>query len=35
MSVLARTVLPALLLGSLLTACATHSDGTAPLNQRT
>lgn len=30
-----RTVLPALLLGSLLTGCATHSDGTAPLNQRT
>ncbi|WP_223484080.1 OmpA family protein [Pseudomonas sp. A-RE-19] len=35
MSVLTRTVLPALLLGSLLTGCATHSDGTAPLNQRT
>ncbi|WP_448645931.1 OmpA family protein [Pseudomonas mohnii] len=30
-----RTVLPVLLLGSLLTGCATHSDGTAPLNQRT
>lgn len=29
------TVLPVLLLGSLLTGCATHSDGTAPLNQRT
>lgn len=29
-----RTVLPVLLLGSLLTGCATHSDGTAPLNQR-
>jgi outer membrane protein OmpA-like peptidoglycan-associated protein len=27
--------LPVLLLGSLLTGCATHSDGTAPLNQRT
>ncbi|WLI11493.1 MULTISPECIES: OmpA family protein [Pseudomonas] len=35
MSVLTRTVLPVLLLGSLLTGCATHSDGTAPLNQRT
>lgn len=30
MSVLTRTVLPVLLLGSLLTGCATHSDGTAP-----
>jgi OOP family OmpA-OmpF porin len=35
MSVLTRTVLPVLLFGSLLTGCATHSDGTAPLNQRT
>jgi outer membrane protein OmpA-like peptidoglycan-associated protein len=35
MSVLTRTVLPVLLLGSLLTGCVTHSDGTAPLNQRT
>ncbi|RON29004.1 OmpA family protein [Pseudomonas lini] len=35
MSVLTRTVFPVLLLGSLLTGCATHSDGTAPLNQRT
>jgi outer membrane protein OmpA-like peptidoglycan-associated protein len=35
MSVLTRTVLPVLLLGSLLSGCATHSDGTAPLNQRT
>ncbi|HWT69798.1 MAG TPA: OmpA family protein [Pseudomonas sp.] len=35
MSNLTRTVLPVLLLGSLLTGCATHSDGTAPLNQRT
>jgi outer membrane protein OmpA-like peptidoglycan-associated protein len=26
--------MPVLLLGSLLTGCATHSDGTAPLNQR-
>ncbi|WP_322616083.1 OmpA family protein [Pseudomonas sp. BIC9C] len=35
MIVLTRTVLSVLLLGSLLTGCATHSDGTAPLNQRT
>jgi len=35
MSVLTRTVLPVVLFGSLLTGCATHSDGTAPLNQRT
>ncbi|WPN56837.1 MULTISPECIES: OmpA family protein [unclassified Pseudomonas] len=35
MSVLTRTVLPVMLLGSLLSGCATHSDGTAPLNQRT
>jgi outer membrane protein OmpA-like peptidoglycan-associated protein len=35
MSYFTRTVLPVLLLGSLLTGCATHSDGTAPLNQRT
>lgn len=35
MSNLTRTVLPVLLLSSLLTGCATHSDGTAPLNQRT
>ena len=35
MIVLTRTVLPVLLIGSLLTGCATHSDGTAPLNQRT
>lgn len=35
MSVLTRTVLPVVLLSSLLTGCATHSDGTAPLNQRT
>ncbi|MDR6606498.1 outer membrane protein OmpA-like peptidoglycan-associated protein [Pseudomonas synxantha] len=26
--------MPVLLLGSLLTGCATHSDGTAPLNQQ-
>jgi len=35
MSVFTRTVLPVVLLGSLLTGCATHSDATAPLNQRT
>lgn len=35
MSLRARAALPVLLLGSLLTGCATHSDGTAPLNQRT
>ncbi|MBV4476081.1 OmpA family protein [Pseudomonas sp. B2M1-30] len=35
MSVFTRSVLPVLLLGSVLTGCATHSDGTAPLNQRT
>jgi outer membrane protein OmpA-like peptidoglycan-associated protein len=35
MSNLTRTLLPVLLLGSLMTGCATHSDGTAPLNQRT
>lgn len=35
MRVFSRSVMPVLLLGSLLTGCATHSDGTAPLNQRT
>lgn len=35
MSLLSRAALPVLLLGSLLSGCATHSDGTAPLNQRT
>jgi len=35
MRVLSKAVLPVMLLGSLLTGCATHSDGTAPLNQRT
>ncbi|WP_347904484.1 OmpA family protein [Pseudomonas purpurea] len=35
MRVLSQAALPVLLLGSLLTGCATHSDGTAPLNQRT
>jgi outer membrane protein OmpA-like peptidoglycan-associated protein len=35
MRVLSRIVLPALLLGGLLSGCATHSDGSAPLNQRT
>lgn len=35
MRVLSRIVLPTLLLGGLLSGCATHSDGSAPLNQRT
>ncbi|AMT87654.1 MULTISPECIES: OmpA family protein [Pseudomonas] len=35
MRLFSRSVLPVLLLGSLLTGCATHSDGTALLNQRT
>lgn len=35
MNLLPRAVFPVLLLGGLLTGCATHSDGTAPLNQRT
>lgn len=35
MRVLSRIVLPVLLLGGLLSGCATHSDGSAPLNQRT
>ncbi|PYC03976.1 hypothetical protein DMX04_06840 [Pseudomonas koreensis] len=35
MRLFSKSVLPVLLLGSLLTGCATHSDGTAPLNQRT
>ncbi|MDD0973465.1 OmpA family protein [Pseudomonas fontis] len=35
MSVLTKAALPVLLAGSLLSGCATHSDGSAPLNQRT
>lgn len=35
MRVLSGIVLPTLLLGGLLSGCATHSDGSAPLNQRT
>jgi OOP family OmpA-OmpF porin len=35
MSVLARAVLPLLLVSSVLSGCATTSDGSAPLNQRT
>ena len=35
MSVLTKAALPVLLATSLLSGCATHSDGGAPLNQRT
>ncbi|MGN8276804.1 OmpA family protein [Pseudomonas sp. SMV71] len=35
MNVLIRAVLPVLLTSSLLSGCATHSDGSASLNQRT
>lgn len=35
MRVLSKAALPLLLLSGLLTGCATHSDGSAPLNQRT
>lgn len=35
MSLLARAVLPLILVSSLLSGCATTSDGSAPLNQRT
>ena len=35
MNVLIRAALPVLLASSLLSGCATHSDGSAPLNQRT
>jgi len=35
MSVLSKATLPVLLAASLLSGCATHSDGSAPLNQRT
>ncbi|KJK07212.1 Outer membrane porin F precursor [compost metagenome] len=35
MSVLFKTALPVLVAASLLSGCATHSDGSAPLNQRT
>ncbi|SFG80425.1 OmpA family protein [Pseudomonas sp. NFACC45] len=35
MNVLLRAALPVMLAGSLLSGCATHSDGDAPLNQRT
>ncbi|MCO7517393.1 OmpA family protein [Pseudomonas guariconensis] len=34
MSVLSKAALPLLVASSLLTGCATHSDGSAPLNQR-
>lgn len=35
MDVLSKAALPLLVAASLLTGCATHSDGSAPLNQRT
>jgi outer membrane protein OmpA-like peptidoglycan-associated protein len=35
MSVLSKAALPVLMAASLLSGCATHSDGSAPLNQRT
>ncbi len=35
MSVMSKAALPLLLVSSLLAGCATHSDGSAPLNQRT
>ena len=35
MKVLIRVALPVLLASGLLSGCATHSDGSAPLNQRT
>ncbi|MDH0629940.1 OmpA family protein, partial [Pseudomonas mosselii] len=35
MRVLSKAALPLVLATSLITGCATHSDGSAPLNQRT
>ncbi|MNG97328.1 Outer membrane porin F precursor [compost metagenome] len=35
MSVMSKAALPLLVVSSLLAGCATHSDGSAPLNQRT
>ncbi|MBM3107619.1 OmpA family protein [Pseudomonas sp. P66] len=35
MSVLSKAAVPVLVTASLLSGCATHSDGSAPLNQRT
>lgn len=35
MSVMSKAALPLLVVTSLLSGCATHSDGSAPLNQRT
>ncbi|MFK0089314.1 OmpA family protein [Pseudomonas sp. NPDC090755] len=35
MSVLSKAAVPLLVAASLLSGCATHSDGSAPLNQRT
>lgn len=35
MNVITKAALPVLVAASLLSGCATHSDGSAPLNQRT
>ncbi|MBH3431063.1 OmpA family protein [Pseudomonas alkylphenolica] len=35
MSVLSKAAIPVVVAASLLSGCATHSDGSAPLNQRT
>ena len=35
MNVITKAALPVLVVASLLSGCATHSDGSAPLNQRT
>jgi len=35
MSVMSKAALPLLVVSSLFAGCATHSDGSAPLNQRT
>ena len=35
MTALTKAAFPVLLAASLLSGCATHSDGSAPLNQRT
>ena len=35
MNVITKAALPVIVVASLLSGCATHSDGSAPLNQRT
>ncbi len=35
MTALTKAAIPVLLAAGLLSGCATHSDGSAPLNQRT